>query len=468
MPVKASRPAVTRNLLPLMRLHGEDARWTLEERLANYRVPGVSIAVIESGAIAWADGFGVREQGGAAAVDRDTVFMGASTSKPITAFLILQHVERGILDLDVDVNRYLGRWQLPQNEFTRRFPVTLRACLSHKAGLTVNGWGAALRGAPVATLVDLLDGAPVSGQPPVRVDKTPGGRERYSGGGFVIAEMLLEDVTGRRFDELADELILGPLGMRNTTFVNPLPERFHHNVASGHDQFGNAHAGGWLVSPDMGAGGVFTTAADYARFMVATRDAFLGKPGALLRQDLAQQMLTRQGSGQFGLGWRSIGDGPTRRMNHGGSNDGYQSETNLYLDSGDGAAVFTNAVPGILLHGEIHNAVADLQAWGDFLPAPKQARLVPASEHWRYVGEYRIVSGVEMPTLRVYAEDGVLKSAIDGMRVTGTPIYIDEAGVLFSRMARLQTRVCYGLDGRARQLGAFEASDSELLRAVRD
>ena len=468
MSVKANPSAVTTNLLPLMRLHGEAARWTLAERLAHYRVPGVSIAVIESGTIAWADGFGAREQGGDAAVDPDTVFMGASTSKPITAFLILQHVERGILDLEVDVNRYLERWQVPLNEYTRRFPVTLRACLSHKAGLTVNGWGAALRGKPVATLVDLLEGVPVSGQPAVRVDKTPGGRERYSGGGFVIAEMLLEDVTGRRFDQLAEELILGPLGMSHTTFVNPLPERFRHNVASGHDHNGSAHPGGWLVSPDMGAGGLFTTAADYARFMIATRDAFLGQNGALLRRDLAQQMLTRQGSGQFGLGWRSIGDGPTRRMNHGGSNDGYQSETTLYLDSGDGVAVFTNAVPGILLHGEIHNAVADLQGWGDFLPAPKRAQLVPASEHWRYVGEYRIVSGVEMPTLRVYAEDGVLKSGIDGMRVTGMPIYIDENGVLFSRMARLETKVCYGLDGRARQLGAFEASDSELLRAVRD
>ena len=468
MPVKASRSAVTENLLPLMRLRGEDARWTLAERLAHYRVPGVSIAVMEAGAIAWAEGFGARVQGGVEAVDRDTLFMGASTSKPLTAFLILQHVERGVLDLDVDVNHYLRRWQVPQNEYTRRFPVTLRACLSHKAGLTVNGWGAALHGKPVATLIDLLEGAPVSGQPAVRVDKTPGGRERYSGGGFVIAEMLLEDVTGRRFDQLAEELILGPLGMDHTTFVNPLPERFRRNVASGHDETGNAHPGGWLVSPDMGAGGIFTTAADYARFMIATRDAFLGRAGALLRRDLAQQMLTRQGSGQFGLGWRSIGDGPNRRMNHGGSNDGYQSETTLYLDSGDGVAVFTNAVPGILLHGEIHNAVADLQGWGDFLPAPKKAQLVPESQHWRYVGEYRIVSGVEMPKLRVYAEDGVLKSAIDGMRVTGMPIYIDDTGVLFSRMARLETKVCYGLDGRARQLGAFEASDSELLRAVRD
>jgi CubicO group peptidase (beta-lactamase class C family) len=468
MPCKAPRDAVAKNLLPIIRVEGEDARWTIAERLAAYGVPGVSVAVIEGGELAWAAGFGVREQGGTQPVDGDTVFMGASTSKPVTAFLLLQHVERGLLSLDVDVNRYLKRWQLPENDFTRRFPVTLRTALSHTAGLTVGGWGSRRRGEDVATLLDLLEGRPPSGQGPVRVNKTPGGTERYAGGGYVMAEVLLEDVTGRSFAELADEFVFQPLGMRNTTFVNPLPARFHGNVASGHDATGKMHPGGWLVSPDCGAGGIFTTAGDYARFMIATRDAFLGKKGALLRRDLAQLMLMRQGAGQFGLGWRSVGDGARRRMNHGGSNDGYQSETNLYLDSGDGAAVFTNAVAGIVLENEILNGVADLQGWEDYMSPPRKAQLVPASEHWRYLGEYRIVSGVEMPSMRVYVEDGVLKSAIETMRVSGMPIYIDDQGNLFNRFTRFQSKVCYGIDGRARKLTAYEAADSVVLSAERD
>ena len=468
MQTKASADAVAANLLPIMRVAGEDHRWTMAERLAAYRVPGVSVAVIEGGEIAWAGGFGARERGSALSVDAQTILMGASTSKPVTAFLILQHVERGLLDLDVDINRYLKRWRVPENEFTSRYPVTLRTALSHKAGLTINGWGVKHRDEPVANLIDLLDGTPVSGQPPVVVNKTPGGSERYSGGGYVLAEMLLEDVTGRTFDSLAEELIFGPLGMKHTTFKNPLPEQFHGNVASAHDQAGNAHAGGWLVSPDMGAGGIWTTAEDYARFMIATRDAFRGRKGALLRRDLAQQMLSRQGVGQFGLGWRSVGDGASRRINHGGSNDGYQSETNLYLDSGDGAAVFTNAVPGILLYCEILNGVADLQGWPDFMPPPKNAQPIPESEHWRYVGEYQIVSGVEMPYVRVYADNGVLKSEIPQMRVSGMPLYIDDKGILFNRFTKFETRVCYGRDGRALQLTAFEGESSEILRAVRE
>jgi CubicO group peptidase (beta-lactamase class C family) len=315
--------------------------------------------------------------------------------------------------------------------------------------------------------MDVLEGRPVAGQGAVFVNKTPGGTERYSGGGFVLAQMLLEDVTGRSFADLAEEYIFQPLGMRHTTFASPLPERYHGNVAAGHDQAGKMHPGGWLICPGEAAGAIFTTAADYARFMIATRDAFLGRKGALLRRDLAQQMLMRQGAGQFGLGWRSVGDGPTRRMNHGGSNDGYQSETNLYLDSGDGAAVFTNAVAGIVLENEILNGVADLQGWADYMVTPRKARAVPAEEHWRYVGQYRIVSGVEMPFVRVYADGSMLKSEIEGMRIVGQPIFIDDDGVLFNRATRFETHVCYGRDGRALQLTATEAKDAVVVRAVR-
>jgi hypothetical protein len=84
------------------------------------------------------------------------------------------------------------------------------------------------------------------------------------------------------------------------------------------------------------------------------------------------------------------------------------------------------------------------------------------------VGEYRIVSGVEMPSMRVYVEDGVLKSAIETMRVSGMPVYIDDEGNLFNRYTRFLSKVCYGMDGRARKLTAYEASDSVVLSAERD
>jgi len=78
------------------------------------------------------------------------------------------------------------------------------------------------------------------------------------------------------------------------------------------------------------------------------------------------------------------------------------------------------------------------------------------------------VSGVEMPYVRVYADNGVLKSEIPQMRVSGMPLYIDDKGILFNRFTKFETRVCYGRDGRALQLTAFEGESSEILRAVRE
>ncbi|MEI9994323.1 MAG: serine hydrolase domain-containing protein [Rhizomicrobium sp.] len=470
------KTAVERNILPIVRIAGRDERWTLAERMAHYGVPGVGIAVLRGGVLDWAAGYGVREKGGAAPVDADTIFMGASTSKPVTAFLIAQLVERGVLDLDTDINRYLKRWQLPQNEFTRAAPVTLRNMLNHTAGLTVNGWPVAPRGRPLPTVFDLLEGTrpPVADPgpnefvlPPVRVNKPPNGARRYSGGGFLLAQMAAEDMTGKGFDVLAEEMIFEPLGMTRTTYQsNPLAACFTGNIASGHGPDGAPLPGGWHVSPEMGAGGLFTTPADYARFHIGFREAWLGRRGALLRRDLAQAMATRHGDGEFGLGWRALGDGPTLHVNHGGSNGGYQSETNSYLESGDGAMVFTNAVAGIFLFVEVQNGVAGVYDWPDFLVPPKRVVPIPADRLRLYEGEYRITSGIELPLMKIWSEDGQLKSEIPGLRVGVRTLHMDDTGRFFNQSGPYETAVIYGPDGRAQELIAYEGT-SEILRAVR-
>lgn len=470
------RRAVENGILPTVRIAGEDVRWSLAERMAHHKVPGVSLAVIEGGEIVWAKGYGSCGRDNYAPVDADTVFMGASTSKPVTAFLVMQMVERGLLDLDVEINTYLRRWQLPQNEFNRDHPVTLRNMLSHRAGLTVNGWPVAPRGRPLPTVFDLLEGTRPAvddpgpnefAMPPVRVNQTPNNARRYSGGGFLLAQMAIEDATGRAFDALTDEMIFQPLGMTRTTFQsNPLPERFTRNIAFGHDGNGDPVPGGWMVSAEMGAGGIFTTAPDYARFHIGFRAAFRGQRGAILRQDLAQQMATRQGSSDFGLGWRVLGNGASLRINHGGSNGGYQSETNSYLESGKGGMVFTNAVPGIILYFEIHNAIADVYDWPGFMAAPKRVVPVPADQLHRFEGEYRIVSGIELPLMKIWSENGVLKNEIPGLRVGVRTMFMDDAGRMFNQSGPYETSIVYGPDGRASELITYEGAE-EILRAVR-
>ena len=187
-------------LRPPVEIEGKPAqRWTLAERMTNYKVPGVSIAVIQGGRIAWARGFGVKEAGKSDSVTPATLFQAASISKPVAATAMLRLVERGTLNLDTNVNNYLKSWKVPDNKFTTTEKVTLRRIVSHTAGLTVHGFPGYATTDRIPTVVQVLDGVKPANTDPVRVDTTPGAIERYSGGGTTIMQQLLVDVTGKPF-----------------------------------------------------------------------------------------------------------------------------------------------------------------------------------------------------------------------------------------------------------------------------
>jgi CubicO group peptidase (beta-lactamase class C family) len=457
--------AVRTGLTTPMRLVGQTQRWTMDERLAHYDCPAVSVAVIENGEIAWARAFGVIEKGEPAPADADTLFSGASISKPLTTALALQFLEAGVFDLDAPVNTYLTAWRVPENDFTRASPVTLRWLLSHMAGTTVHGFGGFPPGEALPTLLDVLEGRPPSRTPPVKVDKPPGQSCRYSGGGTLIVQLMLEEASGQDFATLARERLFAPLGMDRTTFVNPLPEAWRANAAVGHEK-GQAIPGKWVCVPQLAAGGVWTTAGDYARFMIACRDAWLGRPGALFGKALAEQMMTSQG-GEFGLGWEIVGEGPSKRFSHGGSNDGYQCEAIAFLETGDGAVVLTNAESGLIFYWEVFAAVALAHGWEGFLAPPKTVTPIAPEDLEKYTGVYDIVSGVELPEMRVWAEDGALVTQIPGMRGgPGRPL-LDENGRLFNLNRPSETEVVFGADGRVQELIVRMFGITEIMRMRR-
>src|SRR2546425_329805 len=132
---------VINGLHPAITIKGEaPTRYTLAERMAHHKVPGVSIALVDSGRIVWARGFGVKTAGGTDSVTTTTVFQAGSISKPTFAVGLMTLVQQGVLDLDQDVNLKLKSWKLPENRFTAKDKVTLRRLLSHSAGLTVHGF----------------------------------------------------------------------------------------------------------------------------------------------------------------------------------------------------------------------------------------------------------------------------------------------------------------------------------------
>ncbi len=105
-------------------------RWTIEERMRVHKVPGVSVAVVRGKKVAWAKGYGVAEAGGKTPVTIATLFQAASMSKPIAALLALLLADQGRIDIDEDVNKYLRRWKLADNGFTKNKKVTVRGLVS--------------------------------------------------------------------------------------------------------------------------------------------------------------------------------------------------------------------------------------------------------------------------------------------------------------------------------------------------
>jgi CubicO group peptidase (beta-lactamase class C family) len=333
----------------------------LRIELEQHHIPGVSIAVVHNGQIDWAKGYGIRENGKSDPVDTMTLFQAASISKPVAAVVALRLVERGLISLDEDVNHSLRSWKMPENEFTRKRSVTLRHLLSHSAGLTMHGVPECSVDDTIPTLVQILDDTVHGPREPVRVVCEPGTSFRYSGGGYIVLQLLMTDMTQRPFEQLAREFVLRPAGMASSTFEQPLPQRLHDRAAAGHLDDGTPMKGSWHTLPEQAAGGLWTTPRDLASFMIALWRSYHGISDALLPKHLAREMLSRQVD-DFGLGFPlpSVG---VPRFQHGGSNGGYRCFMVLSIDQPDGVVIMTNGDSGEPLLCEVFEAIAHAYGW---------------------------------------------------------------------------------------------------------
>src|SRR5712692_7801262 len=191
--------------------------------LDQHHVRGVSIAAIKDFRVAWTGTYGVADVVSAAAVDADTVFQAAPVSKPVAAMAVLKAVSEGRFGLDYDINGILKSWKLPTGDFTRDRPVTPRALLSHTSGL---GDGFGFPGyhpsAPLPTLVQILDGQKPSNVGPVRMERPPLTAMKYSGGGVMILQLAMTDVIGKPFPAILEAYVLGPIGMTQSAYEQPL------------------------------------------------------------------------------------------------------------------------------------------------------------------------------------------------------------------------------------------------------
>ncbi|MFF1821113.1 serine hydrolase domain-containing protein [Kribbella sp. NPDC058245] len=358
-------------------------------------VPGVSWAVIENGEITSTGTVGVLETGKPAAVEPGTLFQAASISKPVAALAMLRLVDRGLLELDENVNDRLKSWQVPSTRGWQPV-VTLRQLASHSAGLTTPGFPGYHRDAPLPTTVEILTGTEPSNTAGPRVERIPGVQFAYSGGGTTVMQQLLEDVTGTPFPDLMRELVLEPLGMSDSAYAQPLPSELAGRAATGHGEAGDPVDGGWHLYPELAAAGLWTTPTDLARFGIGVQQSYAGAHGALLSPELARQMLTPviqidppiAGLTHVGIGPFLSASG--QLFGHSGGNLGFRCNLLVDRTTGYGAAVMTNSDAGNRLSLRAFATAASAYGWENYRPTAELFEPPSAEVLAELAGDYRL------------------------------------------------------------------------------
>lgn len=359
---------------------------TLNERMAELHIPGVSIAVVHNGAIEWAEGFGVVQMGGKP-VTPETLFQAASISKPLSAMAALHLVQQGKLSLDADINQWLTTWKVPASTTAPKAVVTLRELITHTAGFSVHGFPGYAAGAPVPTVVQILDGVKPANTPPIRLESPPKDHWQYSGGGFTVMQQMVLDVSKVSYPQFMHETVLAPIGMKHSTYQQPLPADLRADAATPYNSDGTPVEGGSHTYPEMAAAGLWTTPSDIALYILENQRSLVGKANHVLSPEMTKQMMA-PGMGNWGLGVQIGGAATNPYFTHGGVNDGFESLFAGYENSGDGAVVMTNASGGSRLAEELMGAIAAEYKWPDFRPVVRTTTRVDPSILAKYVGKY--------------------------------------------------------------------------------
>jgi CubicO group peptidase (beta-lactamase class C family) len=337
------------------------------QALATSTTPGLAVALVHHGRGVWAAGFGVADRTTGQPVTAATRFQAASVSKPVTAWGVLRLVEQGRIGLDEPIVGHLRRWRPPPSPFDAA-GLTVRRLLSHTAGLSVHGYVGQTPDRPLPPIVASLSGE-TGGSFPVELLEAPGGGWLYSGGGYSLLQLLVEELTGRSFADHMQAEVLEPLGMTASSF------RWSRTAETAHPYDADGGRIPDFAFAEQAAAGLVTTARDLARFVAAALAGPRGEPPGrgVLNPATVRLALTAAPAteGRWGLGY-GLGLTPSGDLlaYHEGANRGWRAGLALLPDRGAGIALLANGDAG---SGPIDAVVQQWLALAT--PNPKHARL---------------------------------------------------------------------------------------------
>ena len=375
---------IENNLTATHSLQGHVHRKTIVEIMADYNIPGVSMAFVDQGKIAWTQTYGYANFAKSEKVTTETVFTGASLSKPLAAIAALHLVEAAKLDLDEDVNNRLKAWQVPENEFTQQEKVTLRHLISHRAGVKNDLWSSYLPEQSVPSLAQMLAGQSPSVDPATSVVSVPGSAEKYSNPGYSIIQQMLEDVTGEAFEDVLDKLVLQPSKMADSSFAQPMPDYLQQRRAVGYDNKLQPYP--YKLFPFKAAGGVWTTPSDMARFVLTLFEDHQGQNN-ILSPAMTTNVFSRD---RIRLGFSKIFNGSSNDLvfRHYGSNQGFTCYLIGSLVNRQAIVIMTNSDNGFDFLDYTARAVAEFYKWDYLQPTVHQKHIIDSADLSNYVGQF--------------------------------------------------------------------------------
>jgi CubicO group peptidase (beta-lactamase class C family) len=319
-------------------------------------VAGAVVVIVKDGEILVEKGYGYADVDKHVAVDpKHTFFRWGSTSKLFTWTAVMQLVEQGKINLDADVNQYLD-FVIPAYG---GMPVTMRNIMTHTAGFEERLTG--LIGVESDGIVPL--GEFLKRYVPARIF-APGATPAYSNYATALAGYIVARISGVSFDDYVDKHVLEPLAMSNSTFRQPLPERFKANLSKGYPA-GSLPAQPFEIVGPAPAGALTSTGDDMAHFMIAHLQN--GRYGAsqILKAETAERMhhtaLTIiPGINRMLLGFYEDNVNGHRVIAHGGDTQWFHSDLHLFIDDGVGLLVSLNStgkdgaaegIRNLLFHG---------------------------------------------------------------------------------------------------------------------
>ena len=359
----------------------------LPELMKKADIPGLSIALIRGGKLAWNRGFGVRNSQSKEPVTEETVFEAASLTKPVVAYAVLKLVDAGKLDLDSPLNKYLtGNYDVAADD-ARINQITARRVLSHTTGFP--NWRAP-RNSKILPIYF-----------------TPGERFSYSGEGFVYLSKAIEQITKMKFEDYVRQTVFVPLGMTNSSLS--WQERYKQQKTFNHDLLGNPTGQGEGVAANA-AGSLQTTTADYAKFVSAILN------GVGLKKETRKMMLTPQSKVDencrvcvgsqpqklsaevaWGLGWGLQMTDEGNSFWHWGDNGNNKAFIVAFEKQKDGIVILTNGANGLFILKEIladglggkHPAVAWINAGRFDSPARVLLKAIVNEGAEKAIADYR-------------------------------------------------------------------------------